>query len=233
MKTSRRFLISFFLALILFSSTFFGGTAHATSLDDGIVASPLRQNEPVLQQMSQNVSQKKDALGDQTDQITQLQQKKQDLANQLNSLQNDLSTLQQQVAEKKAAADAEAKRVEELKNMFVHINLYAGNSSGNTYAPGNCTWYAKSRRPDIPNNLGNANTWYSNAAAQGWSVGSTPKKGAVATTTAGWAGHVAYVEGVTPDGLYVTISEMNWGGLYSMNTRTVYYTEFQYIYELD
>ena len=71
------------------------------------------------------------------------------------------------------------------------------------------------------------------AAASGWSVGQTPKKGAVATTTSGWAGHVAYVEGVSTDGKWVTISEMNYGYLYNMNTRTVYYTEFNYIYDLN
>ncbi len=42
--------------------------------------------------------------------------------------------------------------------MFVKVTRYAGNASGNNYAAGNCTWYVKSRRADIPNNLGNANT---------------------------------------------------------------------------
>lgn len=120
-----------------------------------------------------------------------------------------------------------------LENLFVKINKYAGDSGGNRYAAGNCTWYVKSMRPDISNSWGNANTWYSNAAAQGWKVGSTPKKGAVATSTSGWAGHVAYVLGVSKDAQWVTIREMNYGGLYSMNTRTVFYTEFQYIYQLD
>ncbi len=122
---------------------------------------------------------------------------------------------------------------ERLADMFVKINKHSFDAAGNRYAAGNCTWYVKSMRPDISNSWGNANTWYSNAAAQGWKVGSTPKKGAVATTTKGWAGHVAYVTKVTPDGKWVTIREMNYGALYAMNTRTVYYTEFQYIYQLD
>ena len=88
-------------------------------------------------------------------------------------------------------------------------------------------------RPDIGNFWGNANTWQQNAKAQGWSVGDLPKKGAVATTTQGWAGHVAYVTGVSLDQKWVTIREMNYGGLYNMNDRTVYYTEFKYIYELN
>src|SRR5690606_39734143 len=55
----------------------------------------------------------------------------------------------------------------------------AGNSSGNTYYYGYCTWYAKSKRPDLPNNLGNANTWVARAAAQGFATGSTPRAGAI------------------------------------------------------
>ena len=103
-----------------------------------------------------------------------------------------------------------------------------GSSSGNTYSPGNCTWYAKSRRPDLPNNLGNANTWYARAAAQGLSVGTEPRAGAIGATTAGDLGHVVYVESV--NGNTVTISEMNYRGLYSMNTRTVPASDFVYIY---
>lgn len=104
-----------------------------------------------------------------------------------------------------------------------------GSTSGNTYSPGYCTWYVKNRRPDLPNNLGNANTWYSRAAGQGLPVGSAPRAGAVGTTTAGDLGHVVYVESVNGDGS-VTISEMNYRGLYSMNTRTVPASDFVYIY---
>ena len=134
-------------------------------------------------------------------------------------LAKELTTLKQQLSN--------------LDNMFVHINKYAPDAAGNRYAAGNCTWYVKSMRPDIGNFWGNANTWYQNAKAQGWSVGDLPKKGAVATTTEGWAGHVAYVTGVSLDQKWVTIREMNYGGLYNMNDRTVYYTEFKYIYELN
>lgn len=134
-------------------------------------------------------------------------------------LAKELTTLKQQLSN--------------LDNMFVHINKYASDAAGNRYAAGNCTWYVKSMRPDIGNFWGNANTWYQNAKAQGWSVGDLPKKGAVATTTEGWAGHVAYVTGVSLDQKWVTIREMNYGGLYNMNDRTVYYTEFKYIYELN
>lgn len=101
---------------------------------------------------------------------------------------------------------------------------------GNTYDYGYCTWYVKNRRgASIPNSLGNANTWYSRAAAVGMSVGSTPRAGAVGTTTRGALGHVVYVESVNPDGS-INISEMNaptWG---AVTYRTASAGEFLYIY---
>lgn len=100
---------------------------------------------------------------------------------------------------------------------------------GNNYAPGNCTWYVKSRRADLPNDLGNANTWYARAAAYGLPVGSQPRAGAVGTTTAGDLGHVVYVERVNGDGS-ILISEMNFAGLYSQRSRTAQAYEFRYIY---
>lgn len=104
-----------------------------------------------------------------------------------------------------------------------------GSSEGNTYAAGYCTWYAKSRRPDLPNNLGNANTWYAMASSMGLPVGSVPKVGAVATTTAGGWGHVAIVDAVNSDGTIV-VSEMNYEGLGVISSRTTSASEFLYIY---
>ncbi len=100
----------------------------------------------------------------------------------------------------------------------------------NTYDYGYCTWYVKNRRgASLPNNLGDANTWYSRAAAMGMAVGSTPKPGAVGTTTAGAWGHVVYVEKVLGNGK-VLISEMNYKGFAVQSTRTVSASEFLYIY---
>jgi surface antigen len=100
-----------------------------------------------------------------------------------------------------------------------------GSVAGNTYTPGYCTWYAKNRRPDLPNNLGNANTWVSRAAAQGIATGATPRVGAI-----GQQGmHVVYVESVNSDRT-VTVSEMNYGGLYKISSRTVPASTFYYIY---
>ncbi|MBA3758213.1 LysM peptidoglycan-binding domain-containing protein [Candidatus Saccharibacteria bacterium] len=100
-----------------------------------------------------------------------------------------------------------------------------GSASGNTYAAGYCTWYAKSRRSDLPNNLGNANTWVARASAQGISTGSTPVAGAI-----GQRGmHVVYVESVNADGS-ANISEMNYQALGQVTSRTVPGNYFQYIY---
>lgn len=100
-----------------------------------------------------------------------------------------------------------------------------GSSAGNGYVAGYCTWYVKNMRPDLPNNLGNAYSWYSRAAAQGMAVGSTPRTGAVGQR----GNHVVYVQSVNSDGT-VTISEMNHKGLYVKTTRTLPANYFRYIY---
>lgn len=214
------------LVLSVFIVPIIGGVAHAEAM-------PLSEQQQIIEQQQQQVQQKTTVLMNTSQEIQSLEQKKIDLTKQLESESKTIEELKNKLEEKRAAAEAEKKRLEEIKRMFVHVSRYASDSSGNTYAPGNCTWYAKSRRPDLPNSLGNANTWYSRAAALGWNVGPTPKKGAVGVSTAGWLGHVVYVEGVSLDGQYATISEMNYRGLYSMNTRTVHYSEFSYIYELE
>ena len=99
------------------------------------------------------------------------------------------------------------------------------SSAGNTYAPGYCTWYAKSRRPDLPNRMGNAISWVSSAAANGYATGGVPKAGAIGQQ----GNHVVYVESVNSDGS-VTVSEMNYKGLYVVSTRTVPAGSFSYIY---
>lgn len=105
------------------------------------------------------------------------------------------------------------------------VRVVSASSAGNSYTRGNCTWYAKSNRPDLPNNLGNANTWVARAKAQGLPTGAEPQVGAV-----GQRGmHVVYVERINDDGT-VFISEMNWRGLGKVSTRTVPANSFKYIY---
>lgn len=97
-------------------------------------------------------------------------------------------------------------------------SYYAQYSSGNKYAYGWCTWYAWSRRRDLPGNMGNANMWARNAARAGYSVNKSPRAGDVFQTGAGWYGHVGYVESVNGDGS-ITISDMNgrggWGRVWT------------------
>lgn len=105
------------------------------------------------------------------------------------------------------------------------VSTYRGSSAGNTYGYGWCTWYAKSMRPDLPNNLGNGGSWVANAAAQGIPTGSTAVAGAVAEIP----GHVAYVESVS--GGMMTISEMGWNYQQGQfNRRTVPTSGWQFIY---
>ncbi|MDZ7744151.1 MAG: LysM peptidoglycan-binding domain-containing protein [Candidatus Saccharibacteria bacterium] len=100
-----------------------------------------------------------------------------------------------------------------------------GSASGNLYTYGYCTWHVKNLRPDLPNNLGNANTWVARARAQGLPTGSTPRVGAV-----GQQGmHVVYVKQVHNNGT-VTVSEMNFKGWNVTSSRTVAASNFTYIY---
>jgi len=100
-----------------------------------------------------------------------------------------------------------------------------GTSTGNGYVAGYCTWYVKNRRPDLPNNLGNASSWVSRASAQGISTGSSPAVGAVGQR----GNHVVYVESINGDGT-INISDMNHRALYEITNRTVNASDFSYIY---
>lgn len=82
------------------------------------------------------------------------------------------------------------------------------NGGGNTYVRGYCTFYA-SARSGAPGGWGNANTWHIYAPRSGWTVGTTPRVGAIGQTTAGWAGHVGIVEAVSEDGSMIKYSDMN------------------------
>ena len=106
------------------------------------------------------------------------------------------------------------------------LTRFAGGA--NSYAYGYCTYYVASRRA-VPGNWGNANAWYYNAQASGFSVGSVPVPGAIAWTAAGYYGHVAMVDSV--NGNSVTVSEMNFnGGWNRVSSRTVPASTFRYIY---
>jgi Surface antigen len=97
-------------------------------------------------------------------------------------------------------------------------------SNGNRNAWGNCTWFAWEYRKKIgrplPNAiLGNANYWHISLAGLGYRVDRKPAVGAVMQTSAGWAGHVMVVVGISDSG-DVTVYEMNTAGYNVVNERT-------------
>lgn len=93
----------------------------------------------------------------------------------------------------------------------------------NTYAFGNCTYWAAGRRAQlghaIPNTWGDAYYWAYHAQADGYVVDHHPTVGSIMQTSAG-IGHVAIVERVDPNG-YWTISEMNYAGFNQVDYRTL------------
>lgn len=99
-----------------------------------------------------------------------------------------------------------------------------GPVEGDTYAWGNCTYWAFAMRlwagVPIPTSWGNANTWDDRAIADGYNINQTPAVGAVYQTDAGDLGHVAYVVAVDSTTGQWTISEMNNIGLNIVNTRS-------------
>lgn len=99
-----------------------------------------------------------------------------------------------------------------------------GSNAGNLYTYGYCTWYVKNRRPDLPNNLGNAITWTVRAAAQGIGTGLKAVPGAVGQK----GNHVVYVESV--NGSMMTISEMNYEGWNIKSSRTTSTAGWSFIY---
>lgn len=107
-----------------------------------------------------------------------------------------------------------------------------GDVPGDTYAWGNCTYWAFAMRfwanDPIPTTWGNANTWDDRARAGGYVVDHTPSVNAVFQSDDGDLGHVAYVikvDSVTGDW---TISEMNAPHLNVVSQRTFSKNSAQY-----
>jgi surface antigen len=95
------------------------------------------------------------------------------------------------------------------------VSLYTGPAyPGDLYDYGNCTFWVAMRRAQvgepIPNTWGNAATWAGRAQADGYTVDHIPAQYAIMqiADVDNGLGHVAFVEGVDPDGTW-HISEMN------------------------
>ncbi len=93
-----------------------------------------------------------------------------------------------------------------------------GPYTANGFPVGWCTYYVATKRNVTWR--GDAGYWYANAAAQGYAVGPTPKVGSIMVTWESWAGHVAYVEAVNPDGSWI-VTEMNWVAFDVIDQRTI------------
>lgn len=118
-----------------------------------------------------------------------------------------------------SAQDARSAKIAAQRN-----TMYA-----NTYDWGNCTFWVASQR-GVPSTWGDADNWYASAVAAGWVVSPDfPVVGAIAQTTAGWAGHVALVTSVNDNGT-VTVSEMNYDGFDLVDSRTTPASDWEYIY---
>lgn len=97
---------------------------------------------------------------------------------------------------------------------------------GDSYAWGNCTWWAAMRRSQIgesiPNSWGNAATWAVRAQGEGYLVDHNPTYGAIMQISSvdNGLGHVAFVESVSADGSW-SISEMNVKGLDVVDYKTL------------
>nr|BBH88190.1 hypothetical protein KTC_29410 [Thermosporothrix sp. COM3] len=106
-----------------------------------------------------------------------------------------------------------------------------GDSSGNHFTPGYCTWWAAQRYHDVYGVwipwLGDAYQWVSGAQQAGWKVSQTPVPGSIIVLMQGAQGadptygHVAYVESVS--GNVAHTSNMNWG---AGNWNKVTYVDF-------
>lgn len=147
--------------------------------------------------------------------IDSIENQKTQVEDSLRDEKQNNQKLQQENADLKAKLQAKVER--------------ESRREANLYAAGNCTWYVKEKVPYIGGTWGNANQWLASAQSDGFETGYAPKDGAIGVSFEGLLGHVVYIESVNTDGS-VTISEMNYGRLYAMNTRTVPANSFTYIY---
>jgi surface antigen len=197
-------------------------------LDKKVVA-PLKSTSEILTDVEQKLKSELDKTKNAKEKAEAAEIEAKKLAEEKATVTTEIEDLKNRIAQAEAAI-AEKQRLKELAAVQVVAvaqtpTMYTrGSVAGNGYAPGYCTYYVKNRRPDIPNNWGNANQWVYSAQASGYSTGATPAAGAIGAQ----GNHVVYVESVSGD--MVTISEMNYGGLWNMNTRTVPASTFYYIY---
>lgn len=82
---------------------------------------------------------------------------------------------------------------------------------GINYPVGQCTWAVQKLTGWAGDWWGNASTWATNAARDGYAVGTTPAVGAIAVWDDGGFGHVAYVTDVQSE-TSIQVLEANYNG---------------------
>ena len=90
------------------------------------------------------------------------------------------------------------------------VEVGADGRVTNPYPVGQCTWGVKSLAPWVGDWWGNGGDWSANAAAQGYSTGTTPTVGSVVCWTDGGYGHVAYVTAVDYASNQIQVLEANY-----------------------
>jgi len=111
------------------------------------------------------------------------------------------------------AAEAAAAAAEEGGSITLNGALppFANGPTNDLFPWGQCTWYAASLRNVTWG--GNADAWFGNAQAQGYSTGETPQVGSIVVWGSGGGysvyGHVAYVVGVSGPSSFV-VDEANY-----------------------
>lgn len=137
--------------------------------------------------------------------------------NQMKEDQRQQQLAQQQKQKTKVASAPVVHLAQSIGDITV-IGTYR-NLGSNGAVPGQCTYYVKSIRTDLPAQMGNAGQYLVNARRYGYSTGSSPVVGSIMVTSESWVGHVAMVVAVSGDA--VTIREMNYVAPYVVSQRTI------------
>lgn len=148
------------------------------------------------------------------------------------SIANPIKFLEEQerirVEEEKRKAEEERRKAEEARIAHLRATqpwVLRPDGGPNLFYTGQCTRYAKDRRPDV-NWRGNANVWDERARGNGFSVSVSPSVGTIAVFQRYM--HVAIVEAV--DGSKALVSEMNYRGRGVVSQRWININEAVYIF---
>lgn len=102
-----------------------------------------------------------------------------------------------------------------IKTQTIQVTNRPVLATPNTYPVGQCTWGAKQLAPWVGNNWGHAKNWIQSARQAGFTIGSTPRVGAVVVWPddpySGGYGHVAVVTAVESS-VRIRVSESNYAG---------------------